>query len=245
LTQHLYDRIGKTYQPYRQPDIRIAAAIQQGLNGADSVLNVGAGAGSYEPVNRQVFAVELAMTMIKQRSSGAAPVVQANSMALPFADHSFAASLAILTIHHWQDQAKGLSELCRVARERVVILTWDPQAPGFWLTDYFPEILDIDRGIFPTMDTLEQSLGAIQITTIPIPFDCTDGFLGAYWQRPAMYLDAGRWSAISTFAKLSNVDMGLKALADDLENGSWAQRYADLHQQTHLDLGYRLVVAEI
>ncbi len=243
--QQLYDRIGKTYRPYRQPDSRIAATITAALGDAGSVLNVGAGAGSYEPDDRCVAAAELSMTMIRQRGDTAAPVVQANSMALPFADNSFDAGLAILTVHHWQNQVQGLRELSRIARRRVVVLTWDRDAPGFWLTDYFPEILEMDRTIFPAFDIFEKYLGPLSIETIAVPCDCRDGFLGAYWQRPAAYLDAGIRSAISTFAKLDDVETGLLALKQDLNSGVWEQRYGWLYNRHELDIGYRLVSAEI
>ncbi len=241
--QHLYDSIGHGYKNLRQPDQRIAAAIHAGLGDAASVVNVGAGAGSYEPDEGYLVAVELARTMIQQRPKDAAPVVQANSVALPFSDNTFAASMAILTVHHWPDQAKGLAEMRRLARERVVILTWDRYAPGFWLTDYFPEILDIDRAIFPTMEQFETALGPVSITEVPIPHDCSDGFLGAYWRRPEAYLDTQVRAAISTFAKITGLERGLRRLRSDLESGAWLAKNAGLLQQSNLDLGYRLITA--
>ncbi len=243
--QQLYDRIGQTYQPYRRPDLRIATALATALDNSASVLNVGAGTGSYEPIDREVVAAELSMTMIRQRDDTAAPVVQANSISLPFADNSFDAALAILTVHHWQDQFQGLTELSRVARDRVVVLTWDPAAAGFWLTDYFPEILAIDRVIFPGLNVFAKALGDIEVIELPIPCNCSDGFLGAYWQRPDAYLDAGIRSAISTFTRLKDIEASLQALANDLDSGVWEQRYGFLCQQKELDLGYRLVIAEL
>jgi SAM-dependent methyltransferase len=171
-------------------------------------------------------------------------VVRGSGSALPFRDESFDASLAILTIHHWPDKAKGLQELRRSARRRVVILTWDPAAPGFWLTDYFPEILDIDRLIFPSLETLSRELGRTAVFDVPIPHDCSDGFLGAYWRRPASYLDASVRSAISTFAKLRDLTEGLSRLARDLRSGDWERRYGSILRASTLDLGYRLVVTE-
>ncbi len=243
--KHLYDTIGKGYQPLRRADHHIGQVIDTALGDAESIINIGAGTGSYEPDNRSVTAVELAMTMIRQRPESAAPVVQANSMALPFADDSFAASLAILTVHHWHDQAKGLQEMRRVARRRVVILTWDRHFSNFWLTDYFPEILDIDRMIFPTWEQFESVLGSVNINEVLIPHNCSDGFLGAYWQRPEAYLDADVRAAISTFTKITDVDAGLAKLDRDLHSGAWHDRNSDLLKQTHLDLGYRLVIAEL
>jgi len=155
-------------------------------------VNVGAGAGSYEPSDRSVVAVEPAMTMIRQRRPGSAPVVQASATELPFRDDGFAVALAILTVHHWPDQARGLDEMARVARRRVVVVTWDPSTSGFWLVDdYFPEIVEIDRPLFPSIEDFRKVLGRVEVHPLPIPHDCVDGFLGAYWRRPHAYLDAG------------------------------------------------------
>ena len=238
----LYDRIGREYAARREPDPRIADAILRALGNAGSVVNVGAGAGAYEPSDRQVVAVEPSMTMIAQRATGPAAVVQASATSLPFGNDSFDAALAVLTVHHWPDQRLGLSELRRVARDRIVVLTWDRAAPGFWLTDYFPEILDIDRRIFASLDDFEQTLGAVAVETVPIPHDCTDGFLGAYWRRPAAYLDERVRSAISTFSRLSGIKPGLDRLDADLASRDWERRYGELLEKTELDLGYRLII---
>jgi SAM-dependent methyltransferase len=238
----LYDEIGRDYHRYRQPDPRLAAAIADALGGADSVVNVGAGAGSYEPVDRPVTAVEPSWAMIRQRGSGRG-VVQASASDLPFRRGAFGAGLAVLTVHHWPDRARGLAELARVARRRVVVLTWDPEATGFWLVDeYFPEMVAIDRRIFPTMSEFRRVLGSIEVRPLPVPHDCADGFLGAYWCRPAAYLDPGVRGAISTFTKLRDVESGVERLRADLADGTWARRHAELLQRTELDLGYRLVI---
>ena len=242
----LYDDIGVGYRDRRRPDPRVAAAITRALEGAESVVNVGAGAGSYEPADRFVVAVEPAMTMIRQRRAGSARVVQAVAADLPFRDNGFAAALAILTIHHWPDRARGLDELCRVARRRVVVVTWDPSITGFWLADdYFPEIFEIDRKIFPTIEDYRHALGRIDVRPVLVPHDCVDGFMGAYWRRPHAYLDAGVRGAISTFAKLppGAVESGVERLRRDLEDGTWARRHGDLLDRTEIDLGYRIVVA--
>jgi ubiquinone/menaquinone biosynthesis C-methylase UbiE len=158
----LYDAIGLGYREYRRPDPRLAEAIGRALNRNESVVNVGAGAGSYEPSDRPVVAVEPATAMIRQRPAGSAPIVQASASDLPFRDDSFAAALAVLTVHHWQDRTRGLSELARVARRRVVVVTWDPSSSGFWLIeDYFPEIVQMDRRIFPTIRDFRQALGRV------------------------------------------------------------------------------------
>jgi SAM-dependent methyltransferase len=239
----LYDVIGRGYEIYRRPDPRIAAAITRALGTANTVVNVGAGAGSYEPDDRDVVAVEPAWTMIQQREAGRTPVVQASATHLPFRDAAFAAALAVLTVHHWPDRPRGLAELARVAR-RVVIVTWVPDTSSFWLVDeYFPEIVALDRPIFPTLRDFADVLGEVDVHTLPIPHDCHDGFLGAYWRRPDAYLDPGVRSAISTFAKVKDVGAGVARLRRDLEDGSWVRRHGDLLTRTELDLGYRLVVS--
>ena len=206
-------------------------------------MNVGAGAGSYEPADRRVVAVEPSREMIRQRPAGAAPVVQASATALPFRAGAFAAALAVLTVHHRPDRAQGLAELRRVARDRVVILTWEPDAASVWLVeDYFPELVAIDRAIFPTRDELERHLGPVELRALPIPH-CVDGFLGAYWRRPHAYLDASVRGAISTFSKLADVEPGLGRLRSDLDDGTWTRRHGALLDRPALDLGYRLVIA--
>ena len=244
MTQ-LYDAIGSTYRHHRRPDARIASAITCALDDAWTVVNVGAGAGAYEPRDRSVVAVEPSLTMIRQRPDGTAPVVQASALQLPFRDRTFGAALAVLTVHHWPDRARGLTELARVVRDRVVVVTWDPGSAGFWLTqDYFPEIVAIDRQIFPTMEDFRRTLGDVEVRCLPIPHDCSDGFLGAYWRRPRAYLDAGTRSAISTFAKLAHVEAGLARLQEDIEEGTWERRYGHILNEAELDLGYRIVTAK-
>ena len=239
-----YDRIGVNYARYRRPDPRIEQALARALGAARSVVNVGAGSGSYEPRERAVVAVEPSEVMVRQRPPGAAPVVRASAEQLPFADGSFDAALAILTVHHWADRRAGLREMLRVARERVVLLTWDPSYTGFWLVDdYFPELLAYDCKILPSLDELASVLGPLEVTSVPIPHDCSDGFLGAYWRRPLAYLDDGARSAISSFARISGVDARLAKLRADVESGRWAQRNAALLGLSELDLGYRIVVA--
>jgi len=240
----LYDEIGVGYRNSRRPDPRIATAIFHALGEADTVVNVGAGAGSYEPSDRSVIAVEPSMTMIRQRPVGSAPAVQASATHLPFRSATFEAALAILTVHHWPDRARGLGELARVARDRIVILTWDPATSGFWLVDdYFPEIVEIDRPIFPSIEEFSRALGRVDVHTLPIPHDCVDGFLGAYWRRPHAYLDASVRSAISTFSKIHALEAGLTRLRRDLQDGTWERRYGNLLGRREIDLGYRLLVS--
>ena len=240
-----YDAIGRSYSTRRQPDPRVAARLDA-LIGADStVLNVGAGTGSYEQVRSGVVAVEPSAVMLSQRPPAAAPAVRAVAEALPFQDGSFDVVVAILTVHHWHDQRRGLKECARVARDRVVILTWDPDSKGFWLVrDYFPEILAFDRRIFPSMELLKGVFGSIEVHPLPVPGDCIDGFLGAYWQRPEAYLDEKVRAGISAFSRLENIQPHLERLERDLTTGTWERRNAELLQRAELDVGYRLVTAK-
>ena len=240
-----YDAIGRSYSTRRQSDPRLVARIDALIGGNSTVLNVGAGTGSYEPVRSGVVAVEPSAVMLSQRPSSAAPAVRAVAEALPFQDRAFDVVLAVLTVHHWNDQRRGLKECARVAQDRVVILTWDPNAEEFWLVrDYFPEILSIDRRIFPSMELLGSLLGPIDVHPLPIPGDCVDGFLGAYWLRPEAYLDAEVRAGISTFGRLTSIDAQLERLERDLTSGNWERRNAGLRHCADLDVGYRLVVAE-
>jgi len=247
----VYDTIGRGYATRRRPDPRIAAAIRQALGDARSVVNVGAGAGSYEPADRSVIAVEPSREMIGQRPPGAAPALQATAEALPFRDGAFDAALAVLTLHHWHDRGAGLAELLRVARRRVVIVNWDPVGRDeFWLTrEYIPALVELDAVLFPTAAELAAALGPLRVMPVPVPHDCIDGFLGAYWRRPEAYLDAGVRGAMSTFGRLGpdaahSVAQGLARLAEDLASGRWEARFGHLRALRELDLGYRLLVAE-
>ena len=238
-----YDSIGIDYANLRQPDARIAATILRALGPAHSVLNIGAGSGSYEPDDRPVLAVEPSMTMIAQRPAEAAPVVCGRAEALPFADDSFDVALAILTVHHWADLARGLAEMRRVARENVVILTFDPEMRDYWLADYFPGLVRLDDAQMPRLSELDQRLGGITVEIVPVPHDCTDGFLGAYWRRPEAYLDPRIRAAMSSFWALGDVTASGERLRADLESGRWAERYGALIDRDGYDFGYRLVTA--
>lgn len=240
----LYDKIGVGYAKLRKPDLRIARAIHDALGDAKSVLNVGAGAGSYEPTDRFVTALEPSAEMIRQRPPGSAKVFQGTAEDMPFADDQFDAAMAVLTVHHWSDLQAGLLEMRRVTKGPLVILTFDPASPYFWLADYIPEIIALDQPIMPKLDMFDRILGKTAIATIAVPSDCTDGFLGAYWQRPHAYLDPRIRSAISTFAKIDSVDVALTELEQDLASGVWHERYGYLLKQETLDIGYRLVVAQ-
>jgi ubiquinone/menaquinone biosynthesis C-methylase UbiE len=176
----LYDRIGHGYATQRRPDPRIYRQIRQRLGDVSSLVNVGAGTGSYEPTDLPVIAVEPSAEMIAQRTVQT-NVVQAKAEELPFRDASFDATLAILTVHHWQDRQLGLQECARAARRQVSMLTWDPESDGFWLTrEYFPELLAYDRRIFPRLDEIRTAWGRVAVESVSVPANCVDGFLGAY-----------------------------------------------------------------
>jgi len=245
----VYDQIGLGYSDIRRPDPRLGAPIAKALGDARTVLNVGAGTGSYEPADRRVVAVEPSAEMIAQRPPGSAPVVQAEAESLPFQADSFDAALAILTIHHWKDVPAGLAELRRVARDRVVLLTVDPEVlVALWMSrDYWPETIELESGRMPTMGELEANLPAPTAVPVPVPRDCTDGFAIAYWGRPEAILDpavrqaSSNWHGISAEA----TERGLRQLEKDLESGEWDRRYGCLRAQDSLDVGLRLVVAEL
>jgi SAM-dependent methyltransferase len=240
----LYDRIGVGYTRFRGEDPRIAAAIHAALGDASTVVNVGAGAGAYEPRDRQVVAVEPSEVMIAQRPPDAAPVVRAGAEALPFPDDSFDAAMSVLSDHHWPERAKGLREMRRVARRRAVLFQCDlALLHASWLTrDY----LTTFRPEWMTMEEIAGYLGATRIEPVPIPHDCRDGFLGAYWRRPHAYLDPAVRDAISVFRLLpaDEVDAAMAALRADLESGEWQRRNADILDRDAVDLGFRLIIAE-
>jgi SAM-dependent methyltransferase len=245
----VYDDIGRGYADRRRADPRIAAAIDDALGDAVDIVNVGAGAGSYEPVGRSVIGVEPSALMIGQRSTDAAPCIAGVAEALPLCDKSVDAALAVLTLHHWRDLRGGLVEMRRVARRRAVILTWVPDGPEFWLTrDYFPEILATDRNQFPATDVLasllERTIGTAELRVLPVPHDCSDGFLGAYWRRPETYLDLAARRAISSFSLFDATD-GLAKLRRDLGDGTWHRRNGHLMNLSELDLGYRIAICRI
>jgi SAM-dependent methyltransferase len=231
------------YSELRRPDPRIAAAIEAALGDARTILNVGAGTGSYEPEGRDITAVEPSAEMNRQRKASSARVVQASAEKLPFDDASFDASMAVLTVHHWADKAQGLREMRRVTRGPIIILTFDPNVKWFWLADYFPELIAIDNEKMPKLDAFQRLLGDVDISVVPVPHDCTDGFLACYWRRPEAYLDQRVRNAISSFHKIDDATDGLARLADDLQTGNWHKRYGHLADLGELDCGYRLVVA--
>lgn len=244
----IYDTLGRDYSSTRRPDPRIAAAIDAALGDAATVANIGAGTGSYEPTHRSVIAIEPSEVMIRQRPAGSAPCRRAFAESLPLESSSVDAAMTVLSAHHWTDFRQGLREMARVAKSRVVMLTWVPDSAPFWLTeDYFPEIAAHDRTIFATSaelkDALEQCIGPTTLAPVPVPHDCIDGFLGAFWCRPDAYLNPAIRDGISSFAKF-NPEPGVARLRDDLHTGRWSSRNRHLLKLESLDLGYRLVHGE-
>ena len=241
-----YDTIGQTYSQTRRPDPRIRDAIWAALGDAKSVVNVGAGTGSYEPP-QTLLAVEPSVVMIAQRPPELAPAAVSTAERIPLPDKSVDAALAALTIHHWANLEASLAEIRRVAR-RVVIFTWDLDVSRtFWLIDYIPAILELDERIAVPIDRLAELLRTSDIRTVPVPHDCTDGFMGAFWRRPESYLDPSVRAGISTFPRLdqSVVRVGLEMLLQEIQSGRWAERHRNLLDLEELDLGYRLVVADL
>lgn len=239
----LYDTIGLDYARLRRPDPRIQTKIDDALGESRTVLNVGAGAGSYEPKDRDVTALEPSAAMIAQRPLDAAPVVRGVAEALPFADDGFDAAMAVLSVHHWSDPAAGLREMRRVSSGPVVLLTFDPDTRVQWLIDYWPQLAELDTAIMPRLSVYEEVLGPVELLPVPIPHDCTDGFLYAYWRRPHAYLDPRVRRAISSFWKIEGAEVGLARLASDLDDGSWHRRYGELLERDVCDAGYYLVVS--
>lgn len=246
-----YDRVGRAYAATRHTDPCIAAAIQAPLATMTSVVNVGAGAGSYEPAQTTV-AVEPSAVMIAQRPPGAAPAIRASAEAIPLPDGAADAAMAVLTVHHWSDLEAGIAELRRIARRRIVIFTFDPDLNGnYWLLrEYLPQLVESDPGAAVPLNRLVAALGGRQATTVtpvPIPHDCTDGFVAAFWRRPAAYLDPAVRAGMSLFttAQPDIVTAGLDHLARDLDSGAWQHRHADLLDLTELDVGYRLLTTDL
>jgi SAM-dependent methyltransferase len=241
----LYDTIGRSYAATRGEDPRLRARIHAALGNARTVLNVGAGTGSYEPRDRDVLAVEPSAVMRAQRAPDAAPAIHASADALPFADASFDATMAVLTDHHWPDRAGGLRELRRVARKRAVLFTFDPAfIDAFWLTrDYIPGFRDLPG---MTIEDIAGHFGATRIEPVPITHDWQDGFLFAFWRRPEAYLDPVVRANISVFSRLDEADVAdcVARLRADLDSGAWARRNADVLAAEELDGGYRLLIAE-
>jgi len=242
-----YERDGTDYAERRRTDPRLAARVHAALGGARTVLNVGAGAGSYEPTDRQLTAVEPAAAMRAQRPADR-PAIAATAEQLPFPDGSFDAAMAMVTVHQWPELERGLRELRRVSRGLVVVLTFDPDAlDRLWLVDYLPELIASERRRFPPLQRLADVLGHCTITELSIPLDCMDGFLEAYYGRPEAFLDPAVRRAQSSWSFLDPaiVERGLSRLRADLASGRWDRRYGQLRSQPEFAGALRLVVSSM
>jgi len=241
-----YGKIGATYSSFRRPDPRIAAAIALALGDARSVLNVGAGAGSYEPLDRDVTAVEPSASMRAQRPLHLSKAIDAVAEALPFPDAHFDAAMALYTVHQWTDLARGLAELRRVTRGPVVVMSGDPEAlKSFWLADYAREVIDVESARCPPVATIASAVGRnTRIVPVPIPFDCTDGFNEAYYGRPERLLDRDARLACSSwsFVGADVVDRFVRDLRRDLDDGRWDARHGHLRTQPEYVGSLRLLV---
>lgn len=249
VAEATYDRIGIGYGDVRRPDPRIAARLEAALGEARTVLNVGAGTGSYEPAEREVTAVEPSAVMIAQRPAGAAPVVQARAERLPFDDDGFDAAMAVITVHHWDDAAAGLAEMVRVARRRVVVLTFDPPPlREHWLVrDYVPGLYDAHVEMIGSLDQVTGALPGATVEPVPMPRLCTDAFWCALWDRPELHLDPNVRRASSGWHRIDpeEAERGLSALRADLESGAWDERHGHLRETPEFDVGLRLVVCDL
>lgn len=241
-----YERGGSVYSTIRRTDPRIEAHIHRALGSARTVLNVGAGAGSHEPTDRYVVAIEPSATMRGQRPDHAVPALPGVAEHLPFDDDSFEASMAILTVHQWPDLRAGLREMRRVTRGPVVVLTFDGDAlDRLWLADYVPELIEAERRRYPALEVIGRALGpGAAVTTVPVPKDCADGFTEAYFARPEAFLDDVTRRSQSAWGFLDQgvEERFVERLRHDLEVGHWEARYGSLRHQDIFEGALRLVV---
>ncbi|MFL5752989.1 MAG: class I SAM-dependent methyltransferase [Bacteroidia bacterium] len=242
-----YNAHGHTYAGFRQADNRISKYIHDALGEARTVLNVGAGAGSYEPMDRHVVALEPSQVMRAQRPGQHVPALIGKAESLPFDDRSFDASMAMLTVHHWLYMKKGLRELRRVTREQILILTFDPdELKNFWIADYAPELIEVEKLRYPTIDFLVTALkGRAEVIRIPVPFDCTDGFQEAFYGRPEAFLEPGVRKSQSAWGFLAKgVEEEIVArLRKDLDSGVWDKRYGHFRMQKEFMGALKLIIA--
>ncbi len=245
--RRLYESISSTYRLTRRQDKRVASVIHDALGDAERIVNIGAGTGNYEPPDRTVMAVEPSAAMIADRPSGSNPVVQATAEDLPFPAGSFDAAMATLTLHHWRDRWRGLAEMKRVAARQVIFMFDPDEVYRFWAIEYWPAAVSLpSEQNLPRPADLADVLDVIDITTVAVPFDCTDGFGAAFWGRPEAYLRDEVQQGMSWLAQLSEEDLaeGTARLEADLQSGEWDRRHGELRNLDRLDVGYRLVVAE-
>jgi len=246
MTEAKYDAIGIDYSVTRCTDPEIAKQLHAELAGATRVVNIGAGTGSYEPDNLELVAVEPSAEMISQRKTGAHKVEKASAEKLPFADNSFSHAMTVLSMHHWEDRSLAFGEINRVATDKFIAITWDPASEPFWLTrDYFPEIYEMDQLIFPGLEEIEDYFDEVQVKPLPIPAECKDGLLAAFWKRPQAYLSSQVRKSTSPFADIKRLSEGLQRLEQDLASGSWIKNNSGILHASSLDVGYRLISARV
>jgi len=243
-----YGQIGDGYSDFRRPDPHIAKQISEALGDATSILNVGAGTGSYEPDDRMVTALEPSESMRAQRPFGLPPAINGVAEHLPFEDASFDASMAIVTVHQWSDLEKGLAEMRRVTRGNVVLLVCDPDLMSdYWLNDYIPEVRQVESSRFPSIERIRIALGGeVEILSVPVPHDCRDGFNEAYYCGPEMFLNEKARLACSSWSLVpkSSVERFDAELSADLASGRWDEKYGHYRSQPLFDGPLRLVIGK-
>jgi hypothetical protein len=242
-----YERDGSGYAAVRRPDPRIEALVHKALGDARSVINVGAGAGSYEPRDRDVVAVEPSASMRAQRPPSLAAAIDGTAEMLPIADGRFDAAMATVTVHQWPDHVRGITEMARVSRDTIVILTFDGDAlDRMWLGEYVPELYEAERRRSPAIAAIAAALpGEVTVSEVPIPIDCVDGFTEAFYARPDAFLDPGVRAAQSAwgFIEQSAIDRGIESLREDLRSGAWDSRHGELRGQPEFLGALRLIVS--
>lgn len=243
-----YNAHGQQYSGHRRTDPRIAKYVHEALGNASTILNVGAGAGSYEPTDRYVTAVEPSQVMRAQRGPGRVPAIIGKAESLPFDDHSYDAAMAMVTVHHWLYMKKGLKEMKRVAKERMLVLSFDPGALNdFWMAEYAPELIEVEKLRYPAIDFVVEALGGkADVMSIPVPLDCVDGFQEAFYGRPEAFLDPEVRKAQSAwgFLEKGKEQEIVNRLKKGLESGEWDQRFGHLRKQETLTCALRLIVAK-
>ena len=245
-----YDSFGQKYSGHRQTDPRIAKHVFDELSDSETVLNVGAGSGSYEPEDKFVIAIEPSAVMRKQRlGNNKSPAINAKADNIPFDDNSFDAVTAMVTVHHWPDMKKGLQELKRVARKKVIVMTFDPdKLDDFWNAEYFPEVIEIERKRYPSNQLVIEALGGnCEVKRIPIPFDCCDGFQEAFYGRPEAFLskDVRINQSAWGFLPIGKEEEIVTRLADDLASGNWDKKHGHHRKMEEFTCALTLIVANL
>jgi SAM-dependent methyltransferase len=243
-----YETMGVEYSGIRRADPRIEAAIHAALGDARRVLNIGAGTGSYEPTDREMIAVEPSAVMRAQRPPHLVEAIEGVAEDIPLPDKSVDATMGVFTMHHWDDVDRGLAEVARVTRDRVAFLTLDvDRTATIWLAEYLPEMIELNSRDFPTFDQLADAFPGLEIDPVPAPADCTDGFCIALWSRPEAQLDPRVRQSSSIWHQIPDevIERRLSRLRADLESGEWDRRFGHLRDAETLDIGLRLVRAEL